>query len=93
MSKTYKEYCKTQCQIKKSYKSLKPIAVLSDGSYSYYKIKAPDEPQWKIQSNLINNSSITKGKKILYSNIKLNEYGYFSGAPAGYGAPPRNNFI
>lgn len=93
MFKKKKEYCKKQCDITKSYKSLKPIAVLSDGSYSYYKIKAPDEPQWKIQSDLINNSSITKGKKILYAQLQLNEYGYFSGAPKGYGAPPRNNFI
>jgi hypothetical protein len=93
MNKNYKDYCKKSCEITKSYKSLKPIVVLNDGSYSYYTIKAPDEPYWKTQSNLINNSKITRGKKIFYSQIKLNEYGSFSGAPYGYGMPPRNNFI
>lgn len=95
MTKNYKDYCKNKksCEIKKSYKALKPIAVLTDGSYSYYTIKAPDEPYWKTQSDLINNSRITRGKTILYSQIELNEYGSFSGAPAGYGRPPRNSFI
>lgn len=93
MNKNYKDYCKKSCEITKSYKSLKPIAVArGDGTYSYFSIKAPDEPYWKTYSDLVNNTKITRGKTMLYAQIELNEYGSFSGAPAGYGNPPRNRF-
>jgi len=88
-----KDYCKKKCEITKSYKPLKPIAVFSDGSYSYYNITYPTEPAWKVQSDLIKNASTTRGKKIIYSNVKINEYESYAGAPSGYGAPPRNTFV
>jgi hypothetical protein len=55
--------------------------------------KVPIIPSWKRYSILINASKYyTGGQSLKYSDRPLNEYGYWAGAPSGYGQPPRNQF-
>ena len=55
--------------------------------------KVPVVPMWQRCSSLINLSTYrTGGQRLVYQDISLNEYGTYSGAPAGYGQPPRNTF-
>lgn len=35
---------------------------------------------------------ITGGERKIFENQKLNQFGFYAGAPQGYGQPPRNQF-
>lgn len=55
--------------------------------------KVPITPSWKRYSILINASkNSTGGQSLRYADRPLNEYGYWEGAPSGYGQSPRNQF-
>ena len=64
-----------------------------DGTFEEVIRKVPVTPSWKRYSILINASkNYTAGQSLKYFYRPLNEYGYWAGAPSGYGQPPRNQF-
>jgi len=69
------------------------ISVNRNGKLERIVIKQPTTPYWQCQSENIRNSTyFTAGQTFAYGNNTLNEFGSWSGAPRGYGMPPKNTF-
>lgn len=69
------------------------ISVNRNGVTETITIKQPTTPYWAIQSQNIKSSTYyTAGQSLTYANRPLNVFGYWAGAPAGSGSPPRNTF-
>jgi hypothetical protein len=68
------------------------ISVNRNGNIETLTIKQPTIPFWKYQSQVIQTSRFTSRGRLVYGNLPLNEYGYWSGGPSGSGMPPRNTF-
>lgn len=69
------------------------ISVNRNGVTENIIIKQPTTPYWAVQSQNIRSSTyFTAGQSLVYANKSLDPFGYWAGAPTGYGAPPKNTF-
>lgn len=86
--------CENSCPSSSDYKSLTTILVRNNqGGLDTQTIKMPTTPRYETFSINIRNAShfSIKGQYTL-ANKTLNQYNSWSGAPGGYGAPPKNTF-
>lgn len=82
----------SKCPLKAKY-PMKDILVNRNSNFEIITIKQPTVPNWVRHSEIIKNSSATKGIKQEYGNRTLSPFGYWEGSPFGSGSPPRNTFI
>ena len=86
--------CNGKCPSVNNYTYFKTFTIRNEnGTFEEVIRKVPVTPSWKRYSILINASkNYTAGQSLKYFYRPLNEYGYWAGAPSGYGQPPRNQF-
>lgn len=84
---------KNKCPNISTYQYFRKFIVIIDGKPTEIIRKVPIEPCWARYSFLIKNSTYyNAGQKLKYSDRPTNEFGYWYGAPSGFGQPPRNQF-